>query len=60
MTLEHKIEAVLFYKAKPVAISFLAKFFGVTEEEIGNSLFDLQQSLTHRGVRLLVSDNRYH
>lgn len=58
MTLEHKIEAVLFYKAKPVAISFLAKFFGVTEEEVGNSLFDLQQSLAHRGIRLLVSDNR--
>lgn len=58
MTLEHKIEAVLFYKAKPIAISYLAKFFEVTEEEIGNSLFDLQQSLAHRGIRLLVSDNR--
>lgn len=58
MTLEHKLEAVLFYKAKPIAISYLAKFFEVTEEEIGNSLFDLQQSLTHRGIRLLVSDNR--
>lgn len=58
MELEQQIEAVLFYKAKPVAISWLLKFFDADEEAIGNALVSLQQKLQNRGVRLIVSGNK--
>lgn len=58
MELEQQIEAVLFYKTKPVAISWLLKFFETNEETLGNALVSLQQTLRTRGVRLIVSDNR--
>lgn len=58
MELEQQIEAVLFYKAKPVAISWLLKFFGTDAENLGNSLVALQLNLTNRGLRLIVSDNK--
>jgi len=58
MDLEQQIEAVLFYKAKPVAISWLIKFFAVDAENLGNSLVALQQNLANRGLRLIVSDNK--
>jgi segregation and condensation protein B len=57
MELEHKIEAVLFYKTKPVAIAWLLKFFETDEETLGNALVALQQNLRTRGVRLIVAPN---
>lgn len=58
MQLEQQIEAVLFYKAKSVSIPFLLKFFAVDENELGSALASLQQSLSNRGVQLLVCDNQ--
>ncbi len=58
MNLEQKIEAVLFYKAKPVRIGALLSFFDASEEELGDALVSLQQSLRHRGIRLVISDNK--
>ena len=58
VNLEQQIEAVLFYKAKPVAISWLLKFFESDAESLGNALVSLQQALEKRGLRLLVSDNK--
>lgn len=58
MELEQQIEAVLFYKAKPVAISWLLKFFETDAEVLGNALVSLQQNLAHRGLKLIVSDNK--
>ncbi len=58
MDLEQEIEAVLFYKAKPVAISWLLKFFETDAENLGNALVSLQQNLSARGLRLIVSDNK--
>jgi len=57
MELEQQIEAVLFYRAKPVAISWLLKFFGADEEALGNALVSLGQHLESRGIRLIVSEN---
>lgn len=39
-------------------ISALLKFFAVPEEELGNALVKLQQSLEKRGLRLVISDNK--
>lgn len=58
MNLEQQIEAVLFYKSKPVAISWLLKFFEADEESLGNALVSLQERLNGRGIRLIVSDNK--
>ena len=58
MELEQQIEAVLFYKAKPVAISWLLKFCEIDAENLGNALVSLQQNLENRGLRLIVSDNK--
>jgi segregation and condensation protein B len=58
MTLEQKIEAVLFYKAKPLRIGALLAFFEASEDDLGSALVSLQQSLRHRGIRLIISDNK--
>lgn len=58
MELEQKIEAVLFYKARPIKLAALLKFFAVDEEALGNALVSLQNNLQKRGIRLIVSDNK--
>jgi len=57
MSLDVKIEAVLFWKAEPVALSKLAKIFSVTPEEIKASLAVLESKLAGRGVSLLHKDD---
>ena len=57
MTLEGKIEAVLFYKGEPVSRAFLAKQLGEPPESIGVALESLAKSLIHRGVTLLIKDD---
>lgn len=58
MKLEQNIEAVLFYKTKPISIPWLMKFFQTTEEDLGNALVSLQINLQKRGVRLIVSESK--
>jgi len=53
MTLEAKIEAILFYKAEAVAISQLAKWLAVSTEEVETGLSQLASNLAERGVRLI-------
>lgn len=57
MTLDVKIEAVLFWKAEPVTISRLSQIFGVTEDEIKTALSALDEKLRDRGVALLFKDD---
>ena len=57
MSLDVKIEAVLFWKAEPVALSKLAKIFSATPEEIKASLAVLESKLAGRGVSLLHKDD---
>lgn len=56
MTLDAKIEAVLFWKAEPVTFSRLAKIFDVTVDEIKAALPVLESKLHGRGVSLVFKD----
>ncbi len=53
MTLEAKIEAILFYKTEAVTISQLAKWLTVSVEKIATSLDQLVNDLANRGIRLV-------
>jgi segregation and condensation protein B len=55
--LENKIEAILFYTAEPVSISFLVKTLEIKKEEILEALENLSKSLDERGIRLLHNEN---
>lgn len=57
MTLDAKIEAVLFWKAEPMALSRLAKIFTVTVEEVKKALPVLETKLQGRGVTLVIKDD---
>lgn len=56
MTLESRIEAVLFYKTEPTKKSTLAEFFECSEEDVTNALNALHHSLASRGIRLTTTD----
>ncbi|MFA6253701.1 MAG: SMC-Scp complex subunit ScpB [Candidatus Paceibacterota bacterium] len=53
MSLEAKIEAILFYKAEAVTVSQLVKWLSVSTEEIESSLNQLGGNLAERGVRII-------
>jgi segregation and condensation protein B len=59
MALEHKIEAVLFYKGEPETKSRLAALLAVSVEEIEEAANMLSTSLSTRGIRLLKIDDQY-
>lgn len=56
MELEHQIEAVLFYKTRPVSYAQLRTLFVVDQETLSNALASLSQHLSTRGIRLLTTD----
>jgi segregation and condensation protein B len=56
MTLEAKLEAVLFFKAEPLSIKELGKLLGASEEEIINAINELDSKLVGRGVQLMRKD----
>ncbi len=56
MTLEARIEAVLFYKTEPQKKETLAQLLGVTVEDVEVSLLLLEKNLEHRGVQLVLTD----
>lgn len=56
MTLDAKIEALLFFKTDPVSYKDLAKILVVSEEEISNGLSLLEERLSGRGICLLRKD----
>lgn len=57
MTLEAKIEGILFYKAEPVAISELIKMLSVTKDEIIQGLLNLESSYAERGIVLVRAND---
>lgn len=57
LTLDAKIEALLFYKGEPISFSSLAKQFEVSEEEIKNSILVLKEKLLGRGLTLVQNEN---
>ncbi len=56
-TLTQKIEAVLFYTAESVSISFLSKTLEVEKEEIMSAIGELGVSLLNRGVRIVYHND---
>ena len=57
ITLESKIEGLLFYKGEDVPIKTLALLLKVSEEEIKESLKKLDTSLAGRGLVLVQKDD---
>jgi segregation and condensation protein B len=57
MKLDAKIEAVLFWKAEPMALSKLAKIFSVPVGEIEIALKTLEENLSGRGITLVKKDD---
>lgn len=57
LTLEQKIEAVLFYLAEPTKLDFLIKILEVKKEEFDIALNNLEQSLSSRGLRILKAND---
>jgi segregation and condensation protein B len=57
MTLDAKIEAMLFFKAEPVKISWLAEIFGVSPDDVHEALSLLQINLSERGIVPVFKDD---
>ena len=57
MTLEQKIEAILFFKSEPVSNDGLRKMLDVSSEDVAQALTSLEVGLRERGIRLLQSDS---
>ena len=53
ITLDAKIEAILFFKSEPVSISALSKILHADEQEIITSIGILKEKLYGRGIALL-------
>lgn len=53
MSLEHRIEAILFYRGEPVEFKELEKFLKVKKSELEMALSALEAQLSSRGVRLM-------
>jgi segregation and condensation protein B len=56
MTLEQKIEGLLFYKAAPMKLVQLKKIFDVSDEDVSSALKALQERLQGGAVRLSTTD----
>lgn len=57
MTLDAKIESILFWKAEPVSVKKLMKIFLVSEAEVREALARLHEKIKDRGVRLIFKDD---
>lgn len=53
MTLDTKIEGLLFFKGEPVSQKELAKFLDVSVEEVTQALKNLEEKLSDRGLQIL-------
>jgi len=59
MEISRQIEALLFFKGEPVAVSFLAKTLAVSEDAVILGLNELEQSLSGRGIILMQNGGEY-
>jgi len=51
------IEAILFHKAESMTIKELSEVCGITAEQVGASLVELEQKLQGRGISLVRKDD---
>lgn len=56
MNLATQIEALLFYRGEPVAVSDLSSLLQKTPEEVASALMELTEALTERGIRLVEAN----
>lgn len=56
LSLDAKIEALLFYKGEPVSFKELAKSFSVNEDEVKNAVSVLTEKLSGRGISLVINE----
>jgi segregation and condensation protein B len=56
MTLEAKIEAVLFWKGDPISVKKLAEIFSIEKVEVESALKNLETNLKDRGITLQRND----
>lgn len=54
ISLEQKLEALLFYKGEPVRVNALTKALAESEEAVRTALLALRKNLTNRGITLVV------
>lgn len=57
MNLENKIEAILFFKGEPVSFKKLEDILKVSQNEIKDAIFNLQNNLSNRGIVLIEKEN---
>jgi segregation and condensation protein B len=57
--LQKEIEAVLFYKSEPVSLKDLCRIFSVEESVVNDSIKQLSESLTDRGITLVSNNGEY-
>ena len=57
MTLDSKIEAILFFRGEPVAVKKLAWLLETTEEKIREALAMLDSKLAGRGLQLVFKED---
>ena len=58
LSLDAKIEAVLFLLGEPVKIDFLAKILEVDKNEISEAILSLEKNLENRGICLIQKDEK--
>jgi len=57
MTLEAKIEAVLFWKGEPITLAKLATLVGSDKDAVKEALSTLSASLSGRGLSVVLTDD---
>jgi segregation and condensation protein B len=57
MTLDAKIESILFWKAEPISISKIAKILEISEVEVKGAIETLEKNLQGRGLALVMKDD---
>ncbi len=57
MTLDKKIEAILFFKSEPLKIKKIAQILNEKDSEVKEALVVLEESLNDRGIRLLHKED---
>jgi segregation and condensation protein B len=59
MSLDQKIEAILFFKSEEISLNFLTKLLGKKKKEIREALEKLEERLEKTGMTLIKNNDRY-
>jgi len=56
ITLDAKVEALLFFKGEPLSVKKIAKLFKVKDKEVGDALEILNEKFQGRGLQLIFKE----